>query len=317
MAGVIQFGVAANINGSLGIGGASMGGGVGSGGPGGPGSPIGGFGGGMPMFGGYMKHLILGAGPGRGVSTIAHSPILVDAGPEGSGGGGSNGGPGGGDTGMGIDYDSWLGLFVTNSYTETTFTTSLFLDEAKTQPAGSFVITFPGPDGTFPYTFTSVYTITGGQFAGSHGSYVMTAESDTTGSMTYDYVWTGGGAGTGTSNWNAAQSTWSNRTTFTDGSWFQDQGAYSANGTGSSVTTNSLGYKYAYHYNADGSGGGRIEGPDAGLPATIVWTSMGVVTITYADGTTETFNPWYILDAVCDSVTDASGVVSTGPRKKK
>ena len=118
MAGVIQSGVATNINGSLGMGGAGMGGGVGSGGSGGAGGPIGGFGGGMPMFGGYMKRLILGAGPGRAGSRIAHSPILVDAGSEGSGGGGSTGGPDGGDPGMGIDYDSWLGLYVTNSFTE-------------------------------------------------------------------------------------------------------------------------------------------------------------------------------------------------------
>ncbi len=316
MAGIQMQGLSTEVNGPSGFGGGvGAGGGPGGGGPAGGG----GFSGGLPMFGGFLRHTVANSGMGHGMGRLARKSRDVvighEGGPDGGpDGGGGNGGPGGGD--FGPDYDGWLGLYTTYVATETSFTTNLFLDAAKTQPAGSFFVSFPIDTSTFPLIYASTYSITGGQFAGSHGVYKMTMNSETDGAMTYDNVWTGGGTSTGFSSWSAASSSWNNKSTFADGSWFQDQGTYSADGTGSSVTSNSLGYKYTYAFKADGSGSGRIEGPDAGLPATIVWTPKGVVTITYADGTSETFNPWANGDAVCNSVTDA-GPQAVSDRRKR
>jgi hypothetical protein len=296
MAGVLPSSLAVGINGSSGVGATTSSG------------ASTGFAGGMPMFGGYLRAKIFGAPTVGRSRQVAVTPIqVVDSGT-------SPGYPGEGDTGMGPDYDPWLGLYVTNSYTETTYTTSLFLDAAKTKPAGSFVTTFPGSAATFPYSYSSVYSITGGTFAGSSGDYQMTVTSLSTGSMKYQYNWAGEASGNGSSSWSDTGSTWTNKTNFSDGSWYSDEGTFKADGSGSTVNTNSLGYKSSYIYNADGSGSGRIEGPDAGLPATIVWTSAGVVTITYADGTKETFNPWYLYDG--GVVPVAEPVTVATPKKR-
>ena len=63
-------------------------------------------------------------------------------------------------------------------------------------------------------------------------------------------------------------------------------------------------------YRADGSGHGRITGPDPGLPATIDWDAQGNTTVVYADGSSEYTPGWGYGDVTpVDSTTTTSGTV--------
>lgn len=245
----------------------------------------------MPMFGAFIRNSIVA--PVLGIkgrkSAIAIAPVdgTVSSPPD----------SGGGDIDTpGIYYSDYLGLWVENvivSPTEARM--NLWLDQAKTTSAGSFDSTFPADFTAIPQTYHSTFSITAGPFAGSSGTDDFVIDSFTTGHTNYQANWVGQGSFVGTASWSPSGYTWSNSATSADGSWFKDAGTFNADGSGDTTSQNSAGYKYTYHYAADGSGSGRIEGPDAGLPATIVWDNQGNVTITYADGSTEHWNMWNVI----------------------
>lgn len=191
-------------------------------------------------------------------------------------------------------FDDFLGLWV--QFTDTTTQTIylLFMDQAKTQPAGSIVTTFPAADAD-PQVFSSDYTFTAGLLAGSHGSYKTTISSDGSGSSSYDDSSPDGWSGSGESTWRAnGDYTWSSRTTIPGGISSNDRGTFHADGSGFTHSDASDGFVSDFTYRADGSGFGKVSGPAAGLPASIAWDAMGNTTITYADGTVDHFNAWFI-----------------------
>ncbi len=209
-------------------------------------------------------------------------------------------------------YDDYLGLWVDISDTSTTSTFSLYADAAKTQPAGSITSTFPA-DNTYPQTYTSSYTYTAGTEAGSHGTYSSVYNQDNSGSTSYLDVYTDGGKDQGSSSQTAAGDyTWTGRTDNADKSYTSTSGTFHADGSGGTHSEGSDGYVYDVTYRTDGSGHGRVTGPDPGLPATIDWDTRGNTTIVYADGSTEYTPGWgYGNVIVSDSAPGGSGTMTS------
>jgi hypothetical protein len=190
-------------------------------------------------------------------------------------------------------YDEWLELWVEVDFSDTTYRVDYYQDEAKTRHAGYMSSTWPTDWTSYPISWRSDYEFLAGPLAGSRGSYVSVMTSDMSGSMTYDSIWDGSRY-QGQSTWDDRAASWTNRTDNADGTWYTDRGDFRTDGSGTTQSESSIGYRTSYTWNADGSGRGRLEGPDPGLPATIVWNTEGAGTITYADGTVEEFHWWYI-----------------------
>ena len=243
-------------------------------------------------IGGYFRFHLFGNGPNRqGRAYHATHKKHTRDGDGGSGGGGSNGGNSGGEGGSG-DYDEFLGYYETVVENAGRREVALFLDVAKTQPAGNITMVSPVDQEAFPQTYEYSYTFTAGSQNGSHGSYNSTYNVDGTGSTTYNAVDASGWSYRGSYASTAAGFTWTSASTQGNSSW-QDSGNFLIDGSGTMTSSGSDGYRSTYLYKADGSYTGTIEGPDPGLPATITYTADGKYTIRYADGTTETYDYGY------------------------
>lgn len=227
------------------------------------------------MMGGFMRQVAL-----------ANAGVVRPSDGDGDSGGGGTGW--GGEPGF--YFDEWLGLWVDVQITETRVAFLLYEDEAKTRPAGSIVSTFPADPDVYPQTYASTYEILSGMMRGSHGAYEVRLDTEASGSMTYENTYPGFGHDRGSAQWDASGSTWSSRYEEESGFWSSDSGTFLADGSGSMLSENAWGYRLSFTYHADGSGAGRIEGPDPGLPATITWDAEGNGRIVWADGTVETFN---------------------------
>lgn len=247
---------------------------------------------GLPMPGGFIRH---NAPPTMGGPR---------AGRGDEGGGGSTDpdpGTGGGDPPPPPEFDDfyfdeWLGLWVQVSFADTQFRQDFYVDEAKAQTAGFMLSTWPSDWNSYPVAWRTEYQFSAGVLNGSRGVYESSMTSETTGSMNYDATWSGDHY-RGRSSWNGGTMSWANRSDAADGSWSNDSGEYAADGTSTIQSENSLGYRTQYNWSADGSGNGRLEGPDAGLPATLRWDSEGNGVITYADGSTEEFHWWRTISS--------------------
>ena len=208
-------------------------------------------------------------------------------------------------------YDEYLGLWVDYTSDSTSVTSFLYEDQAKTKPAGNIKSNYrndfvPGDD----FSYTSSYSFTAGLLKGSSGNYNTTFKSDGSGSSSYKDVETDGSTSIGSSVQQAdGSSSWSSKYSSARGYVSNDSGSFNSDGSGKSHYDSSDGYASDYQYNADGSGSAKVNGPEPGLPAVIVWDADGNVTITYADGTTEHFKTWGIES---NSTSEGSGSSSSG-----
>ena len=212
-------------------------------------------------------------------------------------------------------FDDYLGLWVEIIDNPTQSSYALFEDQGKTLPAGSIVTNFPASDAS-PQVYSSTYSFTAGLLKGSHGSYNDVQNADGSGSSTYDDVSADGWKDNGQSSWTAnGDYTWKSHTDAPGSFSTNDRGTFHADGIGLTHSDSSDGYTSDYTYRSDGSGFARINGPAPGLPARIVWDTLGNTTITYADGSVDHFNSWgYGGVAVQGSGTGtASASPSTSP----
>lgn len=277
-------------------------GGSGSGTTGGTGGTggSGGSGGGVTSIGGFIRHF--GGPNGIGPAMTRHA---LEGGSSGSTGGGTGGGTGG-DV---FYYDEWLNLWVETQWTDTTFASNFFIDQAKTQAAGHVTSTFTGNWNTFPQVYTSDYAFTAGTLAGAHGNYNCTQASEFEGSMVYTNVYADTSHDQGSANWTVAGSAWQSRWDGPNGAgWFEDSGTWNAAGNGTYTCSSSDGWSSAWLYSGDGSGSAHFEGPDPNLPADMTWTSTGHFKITYADGTSEEWT-W---DDIWSGDSGSGGTTGTG-----
>jgi hypothetical protein len=217
--------------------------------------------------------------------------------------------------GNGFYFDEWLGLWVQSSLLSNEFRYDFFEDEAKSMPAGHMSMKWPAEGSGYPQRWSSDFRFDAGTMVGSKGIFTGVQASEQVGSMEYDSLWAGSRA-KGSSDWSPAGSTWKNRSDSADGSWTKDRGEFLADGSGVTHSKNSLGYASEYRWLSSGAGSGTIAGPDAGLPARIVWDASGEGTITYADGTSEEFHWWTVAAAGGGTGTGGTsgGGSSDGPR---
>lgn len=260
----------------------------------GGGGTTGSGGGGIPSMGGFIRNF-------GGVNGVL--PALVRRIADG----GTTGGTGGSTGGQDFYYDEWLQLWVDTQWTENTFVSHFYLDQAETQPAGSLVCSFTSDWNVYPQTYSSQYEFTAGLLAGAHGNYDCSFVTQLDGAMTYDNTYADTSHDSGTSTWTIDGSVWGSRWDGPNGTgWYQDHGDWSASGSGEYACSNSDGWASTWHTNADGSGSAHFEGPDPRLPADLTWTASGHFRATYADGTSEEWT-WEDLWSGEGSGTTGSG----------
>lgn len=279
----------------------------------------------MHGFGGGSTGGTTGSGGYGGVSSVGFFFRHFGSNTGGSGtSGGSSGGTSGGSTGTNgttgtnggngsnFYFDQWLGLWVDVEWTENSSTTTFTIDEEKTQPAGHVTSTYSGNFGTYPQTYTNEYEFTAGQLAGSQGTYNSTQTSETHGSMSYQNQYADGSSDSGESSWTDQTSTFESRWEGPGGTpWFEDSGTWNADNSGTYTCSTSEGWSSTWTYNSDWSGSATFTGPDPLLPATMTWTSQGRYTVTYADGSTESWDWEDFWGGVGEGGTTGSGGTST------
>lgn len=190
-------------------------------------------------------------------------------------------------------FDEWLQLWVDVKMTPGLYRQDMYVDEAKTQPAGYVESVMPTDWTVFPVVFSNKYRFEKGPLAVAWGDYITESEVDGTFRSKYESTSADGTVDKGTSNYApAGDFTYSSSSTTASGAWSRYSGLYRMDGSGSSLVESSDGYKSTFTFNSDGSGSARIEGADPLLPAHIKWDAEGNVEIRYADGTIEKYNRW-------------------------
>jgi len=190
-------------------------------------------------------------------------------------------------------YDEWLQLWVDVKMTPELYRQDMYIDEAKSQPAGFAESVMPTDWTVFPIVFSHRYRFDKGPLAVASGEYVTQSEADGTYRSNYENLSSDGTVDKGFSTYVATGDyTYSSSTTLASGEWSKYTGTYRMDGSGSSLVETSDGYKSTFDFYADGSGKARIEGNDPLLPATITWDAEGNVVIRYADGSVEKYNRW-------------------------
>ena len=171
---------------------------------------------------------------------------------------------------------------------DVTLTVSYFLDEALTQPAGQLVLDLGLT------TVTETYSFTAGPLAGASGQLTIVPTSDTAMTLTADgtnpdgstfhAVYTVTLTDTNAVLTGTVDTTVNGTTTH----W-----TITATATGQEFrATTSDGYTLDLRANADGSGTGTLTDGTNTVLATFTWDASGNGTITYSDGSAETFSLW-------------------------
>lgn len=191
----------------------------------------------------------------------------------------------------GPTYDSRLGLWVVTTITLTSFTRTFYQDKAETEPAGSAVYTLD----VSTETLSGTIAITAGKYAGLSGNYSATKNgSAITGneSLTLPSGTTVVSQFLIALNGASSSGTATETVTQTGGYTETSKVVRNSNGTFEITASDSNGYSSTLDFNADYSGTGTVSGPDPGLPATVVWNSVGTGTVTFSDGITLSFTNW-------------------------
>lgn len=179
------------------------------------------------------------------------------------------------------------GYYLQVSTTASGATATFYLDEAKTQVAGQVAVSHSGFDASVDYSFT------GGAFAGASGHLSASLSGLTR------LVLDGQGVFGDGSEWTADLDI---RLDESSGSLTGELNLVRPGGITAAVKvevsatdgdlriTTSSGYRLEVDLNPDGSGGGTVFGPgDPGALAVFSWTPDGHGTITFSDGSTESF----------------------------
>ena len=166
-----------------------------------------------------------------------------------------------------------------------------FEDEACTKPAG-YARFHTVNEENGDYTATGDIDITAGPKAGSK------AISSTSIISSPEYVYTVSHIGTSPGGvewstegrWDASSGFYKSYLKDENGKVFRYECSYKSDGTSRVVFTDENSLEFTLNFNAGQSGNGTITGDDTTLlPATIVWDETASGTITFKDGSTETF----------------------------
>jgi hypothetical protein len=167
-----------------------------------------------------------------------------------------------------------------------------FEDEACTLPAGYSRFDSDYADTGGEFKSTSSFSITKGPKAGATGSGLT--ELVYTPDFLYTFSFIGdipGYASYSTSGrWDSNGGGYKSYSKDQNGLVQRYEASYNNDGTSRLLFTDENNLEFTLNFNADQSGTGTVTGDDTSvLPATIVWDETGSGTITFKDGSKETF----------------------------
>ena len=226
----------------------------------------------LPSIGAFVRHFggPAGIGPAMLLHTLKPGQVAETVGGED------------------FYYYDHLQLWVETQWSGKVFASKLFQDQSKTKPAGAVTTTFTGPTNVFPQTYTADYKLAAGPLAGAKGSYTCTLSSLLRGSLVFSETFADGAHDRGSSHWSETNSNWQMK-------WegpaktgtYKANGAWAADGSGTSEIASSDGFTSTWKYKSDGSGTAHLAGTDPKLPAELAWTPVGAITATYSDSIKE------------------------------
>lgn len=192
-------------------------------------------------------------------------------------------------------YDSAEELWRIDTTMEWGINSTFWLEEAATTPAGTEITTWATSE-SYPWTTTTVYNITAGSSAGSHGTSSQTQDSEESNHSSFDFYRVSNGVSAGrlfgSDTWSAdSTATWSVTAIDADGSTWHFEGTANQDGTATETEETEDGTSTTANHEADESGNGTVDAPNPANSATFEWTPDGTMTIHYADGTSETIHP--------------------------
>jgi hypothetical protein len=182
-------------------------------------------------------------------------------------------------------FDEYFELWAVDELTGTILTTTYYLEEALTTPAGQ--TTYNEGVGTEPNLVrSSATTLTAGPKAG-YTSVMKTSVVEQNGALTLTI--TENDPQRGSSTMNGQFNLFTGGGSFTtvtqkDGMRVESTTTYVEDGSYVQTLSNDRGVTLTINGNTDGSASGTIQGNGEGLPATFVWDVEGRGEITWADG---------------------------------
>jgi hypothetical protein len=217
-----------------------------------------------------------------------------------------------------VYYDGYLKLWAKKTQTDTETTTEVrydfFVDEAATQPGGFISSLQPKwntwiypvadvrPDimpnippiwqPNYPIVYKTTYQFTEGTLKGSNGFSENVTNADYSFDSKYENNYADGWKDRGNNRYDSGGSSWFARIETPEGQFAEGAGSFRG-GIGGARMESSEGYKADYQFTTSGSGHGKIEGSDPGMPVTVSWDASGNVLVRYADGRTESFQRQY------------------------
>ncbi len=164
-------------------------------------------------------------------------------------------------------------------------------DEATTKPAGGDV--WESHWEASPVTDDEDFSVTAGPRKGWWYKDHEVSNGDGSGSSAGNGFDPESGGFAWTQTWDeTGLATTTERFTRLDGSWIQYQGGATQESGSAFVLSTSEGIEIALSFTPMGAGSGTMKGPSPLLPATLAWGDDQVGTITWADGSTSSFDDW-------------------------
>ncbi|MFY8052836.1 MAG: hypothetical protein ACOVP2_09485, partial [Armatimonadaceae bacterium] len=137
-------------------------------------------------------------------------------------------------------YDEWLQLWVDVKMTPELYRQDMYIDEAKSEPAGFAESVMPTDWTIFPIVFSHRYRFDKGPLAVASGEYITESEADGTYRSNYESRSSDGTVDKGFSTYVATGDyTYSSSTTLASGEWSKYTGTYRMDGSGSSLVETS------------------------------------------------------------------------------
>lgn len=172
----------------------------------------------------------------------------------------------------------------------------LFADAARQKPAGQLIWGAPqwngGVPNTYPAVFHIVYQITAGDFAGERGTIDLTLNDASGLNGLIHLILTDAEGDNCTADMRLNNGVWSatDQVILGDGTQYTEDDTTQPDGTMVCTMTFADGYEETMTMDEDGGGSETITDPNGNTQATGDYRSDGTETITYDDGSEETYD---------------------------
>ncbi len=195
------------------------------------------------------------------------------------------------DPSVGVVYDYYYDLWARVG--PGGWSVDYFEDEACTKPAGYNRFENSVGENGIDFVATGAFEINAGPKAGSKGisSSSLVSSPETVYTFSYTGEMPGGVSWSTSGRWDSNGGEYKSSSMDERGVVQRYEVSYNNDGTSRLLFTDENGLEFILNFNPGQSGSGTITGDDTTLlPATIVWDETGSGTITFKDGSKETFD---------------------------